>query len=184
MSESHMDAPSMIDALQAAGPHPDMAENLMLFGQFVGAWDVDVTNITVDGTRKELKGEWHFGWVLEGRAILDVWTAPRRSLRGQADPYEYGATLRFFDPSIQAWRSTWIGPVRHLVLPFIGRQEKDEIILEGSFTPGGRTRWIFSHVTPTRFHWRNLESSDDGATWRAVQEIVAQRVSKGGTEIP
>ncbi|MBA2285280.1 MAG: hypothetical protein H0W02_07355 [Ktedonobacteraceae bacterium] len=182
MSESHMDTMSMIEALQAPGPHPDMAENLMLFGQFVGAWDVDVTNIAADGTRKELKGEWHFGWVLEGRAILDVWTAPRRSLRGQADPYEYGATLRFFDPTIQAWRSTWIGPVRHLVLPFIGRQEKDEIILEGSFTPGSRTRWIFSHITSTSFHWRNQESDDDGASWRAVQEMVAQRVSKDDTE--
>ncbi len=61
---------------------------------------------------------------------------------------------------------------------------KDEIILEGSFTPGGRTRWIFSHMTPTSFHWRNLESSDDGATWRAVQEMDARRVSKDDTEIP
>jgi hypothetical protein len=118
----------------------------MLFGQFVGAWDVDVTNITLDGTRKELKREWHFGWVLEGRA-------------------------------------TWIGPVRHLVLPFIARKSKDEIILEGSFTPGCRTRWVFSHITPTSFHWRNLESNDDGTTWRSVQEMVAQRVSKGDTEM-
>jgi hypothetical protein len=141
-----MDTASMIDALQALGPHPDIAEDLMLFGQFVGAWDVDVTNITLDGTRKELKREWHFGWVLEGRA-------------------------------------TWIGPVRHLVLPFIARKSKDEIILEGSFTPGCRTRWVFSHITPTSFHWRNLESNDDGTTWRSVQEMVAQRVSKGDTEM-
>ena len=63
---------SMIDALQASGPHPDHASDLILFGQFVGAWDVDVTNIEPDGTKKELKGEWHFGWVLEGRAIMDV----------------------------------------------------------------------------------------------------------------
>lgn len=175
--ERRLDTTSMIDALQAPGPHPEFAEDLMLFGQFVGAWDVDVTMIAPDGSRKELKGEWHFGWALEGRAILDVWIAPRRSLRSQADPYEYGATLRFFDPTIQAWRSTWIGPMRHLVLPFIARQEKDEIILEGSFAPGSRTRWIFSHVTPTRFQWRNVESNDEGATWRVVQEMVAQRAS-------
>ena len=172
-----MDTTSMIEALHAAGPHPDLVDDLTLFGQFVGAWDVAVTNIASDGNIKELKGEWHFGWVLEGRAILDVWIAPRRSLRGQADLYEYGATLRFFDPTIQAWRSTWIGPVRHLVLPFIARQSKDEIILEGSFTPGCRTCWVFSHITPTSFHWRNLESNDDGTTWRSVQEMVAQRAS-------
>ncbi len=166
---------SMIVALQASGPHPDQASHLMLFGQFVGAWDVDVTNITPNGTKKELKGEWHFGWVLEGRAIMDVWIAPRRSLRGSEDPYEYGATLRFFDPTIQAWRSTWIGPVRHLVRPFIARQVEDEIILDGSFAPGSLTRWIFSQITATSFHWRNVESSDEGVTWTKVQEMVARR---------
>ena len=150
----------------------------MLFGQFVGDWDVAVTNIASDGTMQELKGEWHFGWVLEGRAILDVWTAPCRSLRVQEEPYEYGATIRFFDPTISAWRSTWIGPVRHLVRPFIAQQVKDEIILEGSFEPDGQTRWIFSRITPTSFHWRNQESSDDGATWTTVQKMVAQRVSR------
>lgn len=177
-----MDPASMLDALRASGPHPDLAEKLMLFGQFVGAWDVDVTTIAPDGTRKALAGEWHFGWALEGRAILDVWTAPRRSLRQQEEPYEYGATVRFFDPTIQAWRSTWIGPVRHLVLPFLGRQEKEEIILEGSFAPGSRTRWVFSHITPSSFYWRNQESSDDGATWKTVQEMVAHRAPSGGSE--
>ena len=170
-----MDTDSMIDALRATGPHPGMVEDLLLFGQFVGAWDVDVTNIAQDGTKNVLKGEWHFGWILEGRAIMDVWITPRRSLRKQADPYEYGATLRFFDPTIQAWRSTWIGPVRHLVRPFIARQVGDEIVLEGSFAPGNLTRWIFSHITATSFSWRNIESSDDGTTWTIVQEMAAQR---------
>jgi hypothetical protein len=64
-----MDLTSMIDALQAPGSHPDLAEKLMLFGQFVGTWDVDVFNIAPDSSRKALKGEWHFGWALEERAI-------------------------------------------------------------------------------------------------------------------
>ena len=106
---------------------------------------------------------------------MDVWITPRRSLRGQEETYECGATLRFFDPTIQAWRSTWIGPVRHLVRPFIARQVDDEIILEGSFAPDNLTRWIFSQVAATSFRWRNIESSDDGATWTTVQEMAAQR---------
>ena len=169
-----MDSDSMIDALRAYGPHPDLAEHLMLFGQFVGAWDVDVTNIAPDGTKEEFKGEWHFGWVLEGRAVMDVWITPRRSLRGRADLYEYGATLRFFDPTLHAWRSTWIGPVRHLVRTFIARQVGQEIILEGTFEDR-RIRWIFSQITPTSFRWRNMESADEGSTWTTVQEMSAQR---------
>ena len=82
-----MQTDSMIIALQASGPHPDLVKELMVFGQFVGAWNVDVTTIAPDGTKKELKGEWHFGWVLQGRAIMDVWTAPRRSLHNAAEPY-------------------------------------------------------------------------------------------------
>jgi hypothetical protein len=170
-----MNVDSLLDVLGARGPHPDLAEQLMLFGQFVGAWDVDVTNIGPDGTRTELRGEWHFGWVLEGRAVMDVWITPRRSLRDQTNAYEYGATLRFFDPALQAWRSTWIGPMRHLVRPFIARQVGDEIILEGGFEPGNQVRWIFSQITPTSFRWRNMESSDDGVTWTIVQEMAAQR---------
>lgn len=169
-----MDSDSMIEALQAHGPHPDLAEHLMLFGQFVGAWDVDVTNIASDGTKEEFKGEWHFGWVLAGRAVMDVWITPRRLLRRQGDPYEYGATLRFFDPTIQAWRSTWNGPVRHLVRPFIARQVGQEIILEGTFEDR-HIRWIFSQITATSFQWRNIESTDEGSTWTTVQEMSAHR---------
>jgi len=96
-------------------------------------------------------------------------------LRGTESLYEYGATLRFFDPDIQAWRSTWIGPMNHVVRPFIARQVEDEIILEGSFTPDNQTRWIFSQITLTSFRWRNIVSSDNGATWITVQEMTAQR---------
>jgi len=173
-----MNYDSMLAALGANGPHPDLAQQLMLFGQFVGAWDVDVTNYAPDGTKKALQGEWHFGWALEGRAVMDVWTAPRRSLRVAGDePYEYGASLRFFDPTIDAWRSTWIGPVRHLVHPFIARQVEDEIVLEGSFEQGCLIRWVFSEVSETSFRWRNIESQDDGKTWTIVQEMAARRAA-------
>ncbi len=83
--------------------------------------------------------------------------------------------MRFFDPDIQAWRSTWIGPMNHIVRPFIARQVEDEIILEGSFTSNNLTRWVFSHITSTSFHWRNIVSSANGATWITVQEMAAQR---------
>jgi hypothetical protein len=67
-----MNADAMLLALKASGPDPRLEKELMLFGQFVGSWDVDVTNIEPDGSQLELKGEWHFGWVLQGKAIMDV----------------------------------------------------------------------------------------------------------------
>lgn len=167
----------MLDALHASGPHPELADQLRLFGQFVGSWDAEVTNYLADGSRRVMAAEWHFGWVLEGRAIQDVWIAPRRGLR--AGPTEelgdYGATLRFFDPKIGAWRSTWIGPCKGYVKPFIAQQVGDEIILEGSFAPGSVTRWIFSSITPDSFRWRHIESSDRWATHVLHQEMTARR---------
>lgn len=170
----------MLEALAAAGPDPQLAAELQLFGQFVGSWDVDIVNHRPDGTELRLDGEWHFGWVLEGRAIQDVWIAPRRALRstaGEVPAGEYGATLRFYDPEIHAWRSTWIGPVRRLVLPFIARRVGAEIVLEGSFEAGVVTRWIFSEVTPATFRWRAVESRDGWATQTLRQEMRARRQS-------
>jgi len=173
-----MSVDSMIDALHAAGPHPELADRLMLFGQFVGAWDVDVTFIQPDGTRMEVPAEWHFGWALEGRAVVDVWIAPRRSLRDGSGDGEYGASLRFFDPTVDGWRSTWIGPGRRVVMPFVARPVGDEIVLEGSFAEGVLEQWVFSDVSEDRFQWRAVESHDGGATWTTKQEMAARR--RGG----
>ena len=170
-----MTGDSMFDALRADGPHPELADRLMLFGQFVGAWDLAITNLPPGGPRTEVAGEVHFAWGLEGRAVVDVWIAPRRGSRGGDGPGFYGTTVRFFDPRIDAWRSTWIAPASGAVLPFTGRQVGEEIVLEGSFAEGTLTRWIFSGITPERFRWRAAQSADGGATWTTVQEMAARR---------
>ena len=168
---------AMIEALRSDGPHPQLAPKLQLFGQFVGSWDVEITNHKADGSREVVQGEWHFGWVLEGRAIQDVWIAPKRSLRetSRGITGDYGATLRFYDPKIDAWRSTWIGPVKGYVLPFIARQVGDEIVLEGNFESGKSRKWIFSDITNESFKWRAIESDDGWLTQQKVQEMSARR---------
>jgi hypothetical protein len=168
---------AMLDALRADGPHPDYADQLMLFGQFVGSWDLDITNMPLGGPITEVKGEVHFAWGLEGRAVVDVWIAPRRSLREGNPQGFYGTTVRFYDPAIDAWRSTWVAPDNGVVMPFIGRHIGDEIVLEGEFTPGMMSRWTFSEITATTFRWRQIESMDGGATWLTTQEMAARRVA-------
>ena len=172
---------AMIEALRSDGPHPGLAAQLQLFGQFVGSWDVEIINHKPDGSREVVQGEWHFGWALEGRAIQDVWIAPKRSLRAssQAARGEYGSTLRFYDPKIDAWRSTWIGPARCYVLPFVARQVGDEIVLEGNFESGKSRKWIFSDITSESFEWRAVESDDGWLTQQKVQEMSARRRAAG-----
>ena len=76
-----LEAPVLPDALLAGGPAADRAEKMLLYGQFVGSWDGKVVVHEAPGTRRESSSEVHFGWVLGGRAVQDVWIAPSRQAR-------------------------------------------------------------------------------------------------------
>jgi len=168
-----------VDAFLAEGPVPSLADKLQLFGQFVGSWDLSVTNHRPDGTSETIPAEWHFAWALGGRAIQDIWIAPSRAQRPPTDSHEsggeWGATLRFYDGTIDAWRSTWIGPSHGVVMPFIARGVGEEIVLEGTFEEGVQTRWIFSDIRPDSFSWRAIDSRDGGESWELLQEMKARR---------
>ena len=141
----------------------------MLFGQFVGDWDIVEARYRLsEGKWIKEKGEVHFGWILGGTAVQDVW------LGRDEDSQEvtiFGTTVRFYDPEIDAWRSTWISPIKGLVKTFIARKVKDEIVLESKTPEGHPERWIFSEITPRSFRWRSEETSDDGKTWTLTEEM-------------
>lgn len=168
---------SMIAALKANGPFEGEKEKLRTFERFIGSWDLIVRYYNEEGDLwRECPGEWHWDWILEGRAIQDVWIAPSRRERAKgAAPIEYGTSLRFFDPAIDAWRSTWIGPTNKYVLPFTAREVGDEIILERVEEDGTIDQWIFSEITDDSFQWRAQKSSGDGATWRVLQRFSVSR---------
>jgi hypothetical protein len=169
---------TMIDALRAPGPNAEHREKLMQFGRFVGSWDLDVIYYDESGAvKRRTPGEWHFGWALEGRAIVDVWMVPPRAQRSSEGPApgEFGVTIRFYDYRIDAWRSTWHGPVNGIVWPFTARQEGDEMVLSRTEDDGTWTRWIFSKIEAKSFHWRAVKSSDGGKSWRLEQEMFAKR---------
>lgn len=172
---------SAVEGLGADGPAPELADKLHLFGQFVGGWEFDWMGYDSDGSIQTIegKGEWHFAWALEGRAVQDVWILPSREerLRLGVPVDEYGTSIRFYDPTIDAWRVAWSGPVNMNVRTFIARQVGNEIILEGTNAQGLPLRWIFSNITKQAFDWRNLISEDGGQTWRMQEKVEVRRVS-------
>jgi hypothetical protein len=173
-------SPSFIDALHGDGPVPDRAEKMGLYGWLIGAWEMDVLIPMANGARYEGKGEIHFGWVLEGRAIQDVWITPPRGLRD--DPVGavanfYGSTFRIYDPGIDAWHIFWLDPVKQFYSRMLGRADGNEIEqLTVNETP--QRRWRFSDITPNSFHW--TAEVDEGAygvvKWRRHVEFFARRV--------
>src|SRR6202022_2332668 len=143
-----MIASRFLDTLAADGPAADRAGKMDLYGWLIGSWDLDVTRFLDDGSKRQREGEWHFGWVLEGRAIQDVWIVPRRGeLRhgaAAANVYPYGTTLRIYDPRIDAWQIQWIDPVTQNFLTMIGRKQGDDIVQLGKTVDGHPIRWSFS----------------------------------------
>jgi hypothetical protein len=153
-----------------------------LYGQFVGSWQTDVVAYEPGGTRHTGRGEIHFGWVLEGRAIQDVWMIPRLSERVPGAPVMpvagnwYGTTLRVYDPGLDAWHIFWIDPGGQVYTRQLGRAHGEDIVQEGSDSSGASIRWSFTRIKPDSFHWLGERSSDDGATWRLQVEVLARRV--------
>jgi hypothetical protein len=160
--------------LHAAGPHPGPAEHLNLFGRFVGAWDIDWHGTGQDGNLATMTGELHFGWVLGGRAVQDVWKVPAAGPPPPGLRPFYGTTLRFYDPAITAWRSTWIDPLNGRVRRFIGRPEGGDIVLEG-LDDDPPERWGFRDITPDSFRWTGEVSGDGRRTWRLDEQMFIRR---------
>jgi hypothetical protein len=167
-------------ALHARGPAAEHAGKLMLFGRFVGSWHLEWTGTGVDGQPTTMSGELHVGWVLGGRAVQDVWIVPGSGQPGEGEPplAFHGSTIRFYDPAIDAWRSTWMEPVNGRVRRFIGRPTDDGIVLVGD-EEDPQLRWRFTAVTADSFTWRGESSRDGGAIWQLDEQMLATRVGSG-----
>ncbi len=168
MAVDGIDRDAMVEALRAEAPDAGLAAKLNLFGQFVGSWALEVTNYFPDGRSETVPGEWRFGWVLQGRAVQEVYMARAGRHR------EYGTAVRIYDPSQDAWRIAWSGPMRGRQILLTGRPRGAEIVMEGAEN-AVKLQWVFSHLRDTSFRWRALESEDDGVTWKTVQEFRARR---------
>ncbi len=161
-----------LPGLLAPGSAAVDAGELADFGRLVGSWDLDVAYHHEDGRIEHRQGEWHFAWILEGRAIQDVWRVPGT---GAGDPPRgYGTTIRAWDPELEAWRVTWVSGLGGGTTSFIASAIGGEIVME-SQGEDETFRWIFSNITDDSFHWRALGSPDGGRTWVVAQEMDARR---------
>ena len=163
-----MNAPALplpLDALTAAGPAPDRAAQMMLYGRLIGRWIFDATIYPEGGTPLRGEGRIAFGWALEGRAIQDVWVLPGMF---------HGTTLRVYDPGLDAWHILWSDPLRQYYSRQIGRARGADIVQEGSDDTGARTRWSFTEMTADGFRW--LGETGDGTAWRVRADFRARRI--------
>jgi hypothetical protein len=173
-------ADSLHAVLRSAGRSPDIPEEADAYGWLVGSWELEVLHYWAqDVSALGIKGEVHAGWVLEGRAVQDVWIMPRPSERtGRLDPKMnmYGTTLRVWDSTIQAWRITWRNPAGQHHEEQIGRRSGKEVVQIGARPDGTPTRWSFTEITSNSFHWLGESLEADGKTWQLEGEFRAKRL--------
>jgi hypothetical protein len=173
MQQQRADSRWRILGLGARGPVPELKAELDLFGQFVGDWEILPWRAARRASPSSLPtGEVHVDWILGGTAVQDVW--------GHIDPKSrqfvpLGTTVRFYDPDLGAWRSTWLSPYQRRVRRFIAKAHKGEIVLKELDQRWPREQWIFSDITIKSFRWRARKRSSIRGQWRVTQDYLIRR---------
>lgn len=157
-----------VNTLVSQGPATDRADKMALYGRFIGDWEFDALVHKDDGGEHRGRGEIHFAWALDGRAIQDVWILPGLF---------YGTTLRVYDPGLDAWHILWNDPLKQYYTRQRGRAQGDRIVQVGDLGDGVHLRWSFSDITPDSFRWRGERSIDADATWNLQADFRARRSS-------
>jgi len=153
-------------ALLAAGPFAGHAGKLNLYGRLAGNWAMQARLQPEPGKFVEAAGTIAFGWVLNGRAVQDVWDLPG---------FFYGTTLRIYDPGIDAWHILWNEPVRQYYTHLVGRDCGEEIVQTGKNKEGRDIRWRFAEMTDASFRWLGEIKNPDGS-WFLQSDIRVRRV--------
>lgn len=170
---------SFVMALAADGRDLGIPVDKDLYGWLIGSWDLDVAGFRDDGSVRRRTGEWHFSWVLEGRAIQDVWIVPSRATRSEADPADgdvfYGTTLRSYNSSTGGWRIQWSDPASRTYFSMLARRDGNDIIQDGTMPGGGLIRWSFHDIAADSFTWRSHMSAGADKPWRMNAEFQAKR---------
>ena len=171
---------SFASGLVSDGPGMEYNDKLMLYGQFVGDWKAETVEYPEEGNPRHSNWDIRFQWVLEGRAIQDLWITPVRENKsiGWHEPgNRYSTTIRVYDPKIDAWHIVWVNPPSGTIVRQTGRKIGDEIIQLGDPDSNGhQSRWIYRDITPDSFRWCNEKTVDQGITWKLVQEMRAKRI--------
>jgi len=162
----------MVAVLSARGPHASLGDQARTFDRFVGTWDCDFGFYLEDGSVRHSPGELEFGWVLDGRALQDLWiTYPKEGDKERV----MGTSIRFFDAKSKTWRVVFVSPKYGAVLTVQGGVEGDRIVLRGQDVDGGQLRWSFNDIKDDSFTWRGEKSRDGGKTWKLEEEHHMKR---------
>lgn len=168
---------AFVEALVSPGPSSELGDAADTFGWLVGGWEGTIQDHDADGSVRESLGEWWFHWVLDGRALQDVFIVPSRRAPAQSGPganKRYGTTVRSFDRAARTWQITWVSPTGGAINRLAGGRDGDRLVLLGEHH-GKPIRWSFSDIGPDRFTWRGEVQEADGQ-WKLQSRFDMRRI--------
>jgi hypothetical protein len=165
-------------ALISDRPSDELGEHADYYKWLIGGWDVKAIDYLSADQRMEAMGEWYFSWVLEGRAVQDVWIAPKRELRTKETSKirnRYGSTIRTFNFITKTWTITWFNPVSGACDKLTAKKDGFDIVQTGTDNDGNIMKWVFTDITADSFRWYGERSTDGGQTWNLEAEFFGRR---------
>src|ERR1700755_3111849 len=135
--------------LHVSGPAGEHAGQLMLSGQLAGSRDLQWAGTGANGEPATAAGALHARWR----------PRPPPAPPPPPPPVFHRSTIRFYDPSTDAWRSTRAEPVNGRVRRFTGRPAAGDTLL-ASDEEDPPLRWRFTDIGPDSFTWQAEASHD------------------------
>lgn len=166
----HLDIPT---GLEATGPNPSLGDQAKLLGRLVGTWDVEYADFKKDGTTLHRTGKFIVGWIMDGRAVQDLWIVDPWGTHKDREVY---TDVHYFDMKSRTWHTAFVDPQDGSVARFTARElGSDGFVLESNEIGSGDTRWSFNEIRPDSFIYRDEGSSDGGKTWKLRSEYHMTR---------
>lgn len=135
-----------------------------LLDRLVGTWDVSYEFVDKAGNARTNRGQVHYNWILEGKALQEIWTSDSES----KEPRPFGTTINFYDPKRQRWTAVWVYPSQGETFQVSGGEVNGSFVLTGHDQSGALQRWSTSIVESDAVVGRFDISYDEGKTWREV----------------
>ena len=149
-----------IKALVSEEKNTELPETFNYFGKLIGSWKIDYVESSHSAA---IQWEWYFAWVLEGMAVQDVIILP---------DYEYGTSLRIFNPNTHAWDVAY--GYTGKIIRLEARKQGEMIVLTD--TNDENRKWVFVKIDDDEFHWQNVTIKENGE-WQINAEIYAKRLT-------
>lgn len=161
--------------------NPDAPPGIEQYGQFVGRWTCIPASQQADGEWKEFDARptWVWHYVLEGRAIQDVWIPdPEKSPPGAT----MGTNLRVYDAENDRWDMVWTTETLGGFQQFTAKMRNGEIVMRGDIAEGPRpahlARITFHNISDAHFDWKYEASAPgDGETWQLQATLACDRAA-------